>query len=130
MALSRTGFVGKSPNHSFYAFLRRGSRFVLDFRLAHVTILPRRAMPGLCRGPGDARRWQQTALIQQKHPAYAPYETFTAFVARLKQTAVPRAIDSSILSKLSGSQRAALMSSLRFLDLIDGSGFDQPGDFG
>lgn len=58
----------------------------------------------------------------KKAAPYIPFKTFTSFVERLHNTAVPPIIDGSVLSTMSGSMRSQLMSALRFMNLIDGRG--------
>lgn len=53
---------------------------------------------------------------------YIPFETFRSFIETLKTTVVPPVIDNSILPRMSGSLRSQLLSALRFLGLVDGSG--------
>lgn len=55
-------------------------------------------------------------------PPYVPFKAFKAFIERLNGTAIPPAIDPSLLRHMSGSARSQLMSCLRFLDLIDSNG--------
>lgn len=50
---------------------------------------------------------------------YIPFKTFVAFIDRLHSTAVPPMIDGSLLHTMSGSMKSQLLSSLRFLNLID-----------
>jgi len=58
----------------------------------------------------------------QKTPPYAPWKTFLNFIERLKTTAVPPRIDTSMMASMSGATRSQLMSCLKFLGLIDGGG--------
>ncbi len=58
-------------------------------------------------------------------PAYSTYKTTMSFVDGLAD-AMPTVIDRSIMSKMSGSGQAALLSSLRFLKLIDGNDTPTP----
>ncbi len=50
---------------------------------------------------------------------YIPFRTFRGFIEKLHQTAVPPTIDHSVLETMSGSMRGQLLSSLRFLNLLD-----------
>lgn len=50
---------------------------------------------------------------------YIPFKTFTGFIDKLHSTAVPPIIDSSLLDTMSGSMKGQLLSSLRFLNLVD-----------
>jgi hypothetical protein len=59
-------------------------------------------------------------------PPYATYSTFTNFINGLKETGVPSRIDKSVLSKMSGSAQAALLSGLKWLVLIDSVGVPNP----
>lgn len=54
-----------------------------------------------------------------KTTPYIPFRTFTGFIEKLHQTAVPPTIDHSLLETMSGSMRGQLLSSLRFLNLLD-----------
>jgi len=51
-------------------------------------------------------------------PAYSTYKTTMSFVDGLAD-AMPTVVDRSIMSKMSGSGQAAILSSLRFLKLIN-----------
>ncbi len=55
-------------------------------------------------------------------PPYVPYQTFEAFLERLKGTVTPTRIDSSVLRHLSGSTQTQLLSALKFLGLIKTDG--------
>lgn len=55
-------------------------------------------------------------------PPYVPFKAFKAFIERLNGTAIPPAIDPSLLRNMSGSARSQLMSCLRFLNLIGPNG--------
>lgn len=50
---------------------------------------------------------------------YIPFKTFIGFIDNLKTHAVPPIIDHSLLQSMSGSMRGQLLSSLRYLNLID-----------
>ncbi len=50
---------------------------------------------------------------------YIPFKTLTGFVSNLKNHAVPPLIDHSLLQTMSGSMRGQLLSTLRYLNLID-----------
>lgn len=52
-------------------------------------------------------------------PPYPSYATFFNFIKGLRETGVPSRIDKGVLSKLSGSVQSALLSGLKWLDLID-----------
>jgi len=58
----------------------------------------------------------------KKAAPYIPFKTFTSFIERLHNTAVPPIIDGSVLQTMSGSMKSQLMSALRFMNLIDGAG--------
>lgn len=58
----------------------------------------------------------------KQFPPYVPFKAFKAFIERLHGTAIPPAIDPSLLQNMSGSGRSQLMSCLRFLDLIGSDG--------
>lgn len=55
-------------------------------------------------------------------PPYVPYKTFTNFISGLSDTGVPSQIDKSIMRSLSGSVQSALVSSLKYLNLIENDG--------
>lgn len=55
-------------------------------------------------------------------PPYVPFKAFKSFIERLHGTAIPPAIDPSLLRNLSGSARSQLMSCLRFLNLTGPNG--------
>lgn len=60
-----------------------------------------------------------------KTPSIAPYLPFAIllnFLGKVKETVLPPEIDSRLARNLSGNQGGALMSALRFLDLIDPDG--------
>lgn len=54
-----------------------------------------------------------------KTTPYIPLKTFSGFIEKLKQTAVPSKIDHSLLDTMSGSMKGQLLSSLRFLNLLN-----------
>lgn len=55
-------------------------------------------------------------------PPYVPFKAFKAFIERLNGTAIPPAIDPSLLRTMSGTARSQLMSCLRFLNLTGPDG--------
>lgn len=55
-------------------------------------------------------------------PCYVPFDTFEAFIGRLKQTTVPDTIHKSLMPNLSGGVQSHLIASLKFLDLIGPDG--------
>lgn len=57
----------------------------------------------------------------KSYPPIIPFATLTNFTEVLKNTAVPPVVDGSLLTKMAGSMRSSLMSSLRFLGLISGT---------
>ena len=60
--------------------------------------------------------------ITKKHlktMPYIPFKTFIGFIDKLHSTVVPSIIDSSMLDTMSGSMKGQLLSSLRFLNLVD-----------
>ena len=57
--------------------------------------------------------------IETKTPPYTSFVTFSNFIKGLQETGVPSRIDKSVLSKLSGAGQSALISSLKWLGLID-----------
>lgn len=58
----------------------------------------------------------------KSYPCFLPKSTLTNFLDTLNSTAVPPVIDSSLLTKMSGSARSSLMSALRYLEFIDSEG--------
>jgi len=56
-----------------------------------------------------------------KRPAasYISYQTLGTFIAPLKEHVIPTRIDKSLLKSMSGAVQGQLMSSIRFLGLID-----------
>ncbi len=55
-------------------------------------------------------------------PPYCSFATFSNFLKVLQVTGTPSRIDKSVLSSMSGSSQAALISGLRWLNLIDAQG--------
>lgn len=55
-------------------------------------------------------------------PAYLSFTTFTSFVKRLNDTAIPPVIDSSVLAFTSGATASQIKTALRFLGLTDDQG--------
>jgi hypothetical protein len=53
------------------------------------------------------------------NPPYIPFKTFKRFLEILKETVTPDVIDSSVLSKFSGSDKAALLPAIKFLGITD-----------
>lgn len=58
----------------------------------------------------------------KSYPPVIPVSTLTGFTETLKNTTVPPVIDASLLTKMSGSTRSALMSGMRFLGLVNSAG--------
>lgn len=56
------------------------------------------------------------------YPPVLALSTLTNLFETLKSTTVPPVIDNSLLMKMSGSARSALMSAMRWIGLIDSSG--------
>jgi hypothetical protein len=54
--------------------------------------------------------------------SYVPWQTFCGLLDRLKATAIPTRLDSSMLRHMSGTAQSQLNSALKFLGLIDGDG--------
>jgi hypothetical protein len=52
-------------------------------------------------------------------PPYIPYKTFRTFIDDVRQHGIPLRLDSSSLSRISGSTRNQLISGLRFLGLVN-----------
>jgi len=59
-------------------------------------------------------------------PPYAPWGTFYNFFVTLKNSVIPPQIDSSIMSRMSGSAQTQVRGALRFFNLIDDAGVVQP----
>jgi len=59
-------------------------------------------------------------------PPYPPWATFRGFFTTLKSTAIPPQIDSSVMSKMSGSAQQQVRAALAFFGLIDTAGNVQP----
>lgn len=53
---------------------------------------------------------------------YIPFKTFTGFIDKLKNSAVPPVIDASVMQNMSGSMKSQLMSALKALKLIQQDG--------
>src|SRR5713101_6615532 len=51
-------------------------------------------------------------------PPYLSYRTFCKFLDELRKKGPPNRIDRSVTTKMSGSTRAHLMATLRYLELI------------
>lgn len=60
-------------------------------------------------------------------PAYVPLKTFKAFIETLSESVVPPRIDRGLLRNMSGVTQSQLLTSLRFLALIDDDNRTQPG---
>jgi hypothetical protein len=60
--------------------------------------------------------------VNNKVPPYVPYQTFEAFIERIKGTVTPNRVDSSLVRHLSGSAQSQLFIALRYLGLtqVDG----------
>ena len=65
---------------------------------------------------------KQDEESKQPLPPYLPFKTFTGFVQKLKETAIPERIDSSLLRTYSGSAGRQLIAALKFLRLIEEGG--------
>lgn len=55
-------------------------------------------------------------------PPYVPFQTFEAFLERIKGTVTPTRIDPSVLRHLSGTAQSQLLVALKFLQLIKADG--------
>ncbi|TWT58230.1 hypothetical protein KOR42_16010 [Thalassoglobus neptunius] len=55
-------------------------------------------------------------------PPYCSFSTLKTFVENLRETAVPKQIDRSIMPKMSGVTQGQLLSALQFLGLTDSDG--------
>lgn len=63
---------------------------------------------------------EQTAELWR--PPYPPFRTFTNFLERFRDKALPPRIDRSVVSNLSGAQQTQLMGALEALALISDNG--------
>jgi hypothetical protein len=64
-----------------------------------------------------------TVAADRHVPPYIPFETFTAFLARLKNTTVPNRIDNTMMpTTMSGTMRRQVVSALRFIGLVNDEG--------
>ncbi len=61
--------------------------------------------------------------VRQPLPPYIPFKTFQGFIQKLKDTAVPERVDSSLLKSYSGSIGRQLVAALKFLGLLDDNNF-------
>jgi hypothetical protein len=59
-------------------------------------------------------------------PPYPPWPTFKGFFTTLKNTAIPQRIDSSVMSKMSGSAQQQVRAALTFFGLVGETGTVQP----
>ncbi len=55
-------------------------------------------------------------------PPYVPFQTFLGFIGKLSKTALPPAIDASLMTSMSGATQSHLRVALRFLGMIQGPG--------
>jgi len=65
---------------------------------------------------------EETKKTQSSKPPYCSFVTFSNFVESLRKTSIPACVDKSVLGNYSGSSQAALMSGLRWLNLIEADG--------
>jgi hypothetical protein len=56
-------------------------------------------------------------------PPYIPFKTFQGFIEKLKDTAVPERVDTSLLKSYSGSIGRQIVAALKFLKLLDDNNF-------
>jgi hypothetical protein len=59
-------------------------------------------------------------------PPYISWQTFEAFLDRIKGTVTPTRIDSSVLKHLSGTAQSQLQSGLKFLNLVQADSTTTP----
>lgn len=59
---------------------------------------------------------------KQDVPPYIGFTTFLSFIKGLAETGIPSRIDKSLLRNMSGSNQSALISALKWFDLIDDAG--------
>lgn len=55
-------------------------------------------------------------------PPYIAYKSFASFIKGLRETGTPQQIDRSIFPTMSGSGQSAMITGLRFLNLVDDKG--------
>jgi hypothetical protein len=67
----------------------------------------------------------ETSSKTQTAP-YVSYKTFRNFIDGLRQDSLPRTIDSSLMSNLSGGVQSQLRPALRYLHLVDDENRPQP----
>src|SRR5271170_2365251 len=60
---------------------------------------------------------------RQPLPPYIPFKTLQGFLQKLKDTAIPERVDSSLLRSYSGSIGRQLVAALKFLGLLDGNNY-------
>jgi hypothetical protein len=60
---------------------------------------------------------------RQPLPPYIPFKTLQGFIQKLKDTAIPERVDSSLLRSYSGSMARQLVAALKFLRLLDGNNY-------
>jgi hypothetical protein len=70
-------------------------------------------------------KWPKKSEKTKRYPPIPSFQTVTGFIETLNSTTVPPVIDSSLLPKMSGTNRSWLMSGMRYLGLIDASGVVQ-----
>lgn len=56
-------------------------------------------------------------------PPYIPFKTLTGFIQKLKDTAVPPRVDSSLMRSYSGSVARQLVAAMKWLSLVDDNGY-------
>jgi hypothetical protein len=56
-------------------------------------------------------------------PPYIPFRTFQGFIEKLRDTAVPERVDTSLLKSYSGSIGRQIVAALKFLKLLDDNNF-------
>src|ERR1019366_8385979 len=64
----------------------------------------------------------ESKITEERKPPYIPLATLTNFIGKLKKTVVPPVIDASLTRNMSGGVSGALMTTLKFLGLIDQAG--------
>lgn len=67
-------------------------------------------------------RNMNTETSKREMPPYVAYSTFTSFIKSLSETGIPSRIDKSLLRSMSGSNQSAVISALKWFDLIDANG--------
>jgi hypothetical protein len=63
-----------------------------------------------------------TQIKTEVAPPYVAYKTFSNFIASLRESGLPNRIDRSVLDGMSGANQSNIISTLKFLGLINDAG--------